>query len=273
MMLLGILISTSEKKVISENTSGIFVPGLKDARGKAENPFENLTLLKGVDFKMKDYRVTYTGDSLGGPLDARDYFRLRFTRGFAEDFTLYPDAGKGQEEGIIANPDAKHYLTHDVFVYLTSLPSRSRVEDTSTYRDHSLKPGDTLFYSSGLMIFNGILRSARAGVSALPSDSVFTADITVHTKDSALYKARPTLVVSSDRLHYYPDTVMAAGLMLRFSGAGPQGITLGVRESNAIQDFVTVKAYVFPYINLLKLGTVVMVVGLGMSVVRRARLG
>lgn len=284
LMLLGILVSTSKKTVISQNTSGIVIPGLTDAKGKPENPLENLTLVRNLDFRLGDYKVTYTGDSLGGAKDAKDYFRLHFTRtdpatqALKEDFTIYPDAfinPKGQGEGILANPASKHYPDRDVFVYLTSLPNRNNTDDTSTFREHSLKPGDTLFYSSGLMILNRIIHGVddRTGIDVGASDSVFTADITVHSKDSALYKARPVLVVQNGRLEFYPDTVMSQGLVLRFAGATAKGITLGVRESSSILDFVTIKAYVFPYINLLWLGTVVMVVGLVMSVVRRVRRG
>lgn len=282
LMLLGILVATSKKRVISENTSGIIIPGLTDAKGKPENPYENLTLLKNVDFRMGEYRVAYTGDSAGGTKDAKDYFRLRFTRAdpatqaIKEDFTIYPDAfinPKGQGEGILANPAAKHYLDRDIFIYLTSLPDRSRTNDTSSFREHSLKPGDTLFYSTGMMILNKIVLGAdgREGTGAEPGDSIFTADITVHARDSSLYKARPALMVKNGHTEILPDTVMAQSLVLQFTGASAKGIKLGVKESSAIQDFVTIKAYEFPYINLLWLGTLVMVTGLGMSVVRRVR--
>jgi len=279
LMLMGILISTSKKKVISENTSGIAIPGLTDAKGKPEDPYENLTLVKGTDFRMGDYRVAYTGDSAGGPKDAKDYFRLHFTRAEPkEDFVIYPDAfinPKGDEGGILANPAAKHYFDRDIFIYLTSLPNRSATEDTTTFRDHSLKPGDTLFYSSGLMVLNRIVlgTDGREGIDVAPGDSVITADVTVHARDSALYKARPAMLIRQGRLTFYPDTVMAQGLVLRFTGASAKGLTLGVRESNSVLDFVTIKAYIFPFINLLWLGTLVMVTGLVMSVVRRVRRG
>ena len=37
-------------------------------------------------------------------------------------------------------------------------------------------------------------------------------------------------------------------------------------------DFVTVKAYVFPYINLVWIGLVIMAIGLIMSIVKRGNL-
>ncbi len=285
-LLMGVFISTTKKKVISENTSGISVPGIVDAKGKPENPFENLTLVKGLDFKMGDYRVTYVGDSAGGAKDAKQYYRLHFTKGepnsqtLKEDFSIYPDAfvnvkEQSGGEGIIANPDYKRYLDKDVFVYLTSLPNKASTEDTSTFREHSLKPGDTLFYSTGLMVFNHVVSGTdgRTDIMAGAGDSVFTADITVHAKDSTMYKARPTLVVQRGRALEFPDTVMSQSLVLKFSGATKKGLSLKVKESNAIMDYVTIKSYIFPYINLVWLGTLVMVAGFLMSVVARVRRG
>jgi len=280
-ILLGILISTSKKKVISENTSGISVPGLRDAHGKPENPYENLTLVKNLSFHMSGYQVTYMGDSAGGEKDPKRYYHLHFTRGepnsttLREDFTIYPDAfinPKGQEGGLLANPASEHYWNRDVFIYLTSLPDNSSTTDTSSFQGHSIKPGDTLFYSSGLMVLNHITKGTdRPDIQTLPGDSVFTADITVHAKDSSLYKARPVLIVKNGRMEEYPDTIMSQSLILRFQGATAKGISLGVRESTSVLDFITIKAYEFPFIGLLWLGVVVMVVGLFMSVVRRAR--
>ena len=82
---------------------------------------------------------------------------------------------------------------------------------------------------------------------------------------------RPVLIVKNGRMEEYPDTIMSQSLILRFQGATAKGISLGVRESTSVLDFITIKAYEFPFIGLLWLGVVVMVVGLFMSVVRRAR--
>ncbi|HMP87626.1 MAG TPA: hypothetical protein PKE63_10140, partial [Lacibacter sp.] len=48
---------------------------------------------------------------------------------------------------------------------------------------------------------------------------------------------------------------------LAFTGAGEDGIELGVKESNAVLEYVTLKAYQFPAINILWLGVIVMVLG------------
>jgi cytochrome c-type biogenesis protein CcmF len=71
----------------------------------------------------------------------------------------------------------------------------------------------------------------------------------------------------------YPDTVTAENLVVQLQKVnGPKGVELGIKESDAIMQYVTLKAYKFPFINILWLGTLIMVVGLIMSMVRRIKL-
>jgi cytochrome c-type biogenesis protein CcmF len=44
---------------------------------------------------------------------------------------------------------------------------------------------------------------------------------------------------------------------------------MGVKESGAITDLITLKVYEFPMINILWLGVIVMVVGFVMSIIQR----
>jgi cytochrome c-type biogenesis protein CcmF len=48
-------------------------------------------------------------------------------------------------------------------------------------------------------------------------------------------------------------------------------IKLGIKESDKLIDFVTVKTYVFPFVNLVWLGLIIMAIGLVMSMVQRGK--
>ncbi len=259
--LLGILVSASKKEVLSWNTSGIMVNFGEQSQ---ENPAENLTLVKGIATDMGTYMVTYLGDSTH-PSDPKQYFKIRFQyKNKDEGFTLYPDAFvnfKGNE-GIMANPDSKHYIHKDVFTYITSLPNPDKNKDTSSFKDNKLKPGDTVFYSQGFLVLDEVGRTIkRKNVSYQPTDSVFAAKITVYAKDSSKYSAEPLLVLSGNNIRPVADTVISQSLILAFTGADQDGINLGVKESNSVLEYVTLKAYQFPAINVLWLGIIVMTIG------------
>ena len=165
-------------------------------------------------------------------------------------------------EGIMANPDSKHYIHKDVFTYITSLPNPDKNKDTSTFKDNKIKPGDTVFYSQGFLVLDEVGRDIkRKNVSYQSTDSVFAAKITVYAKDSSKYTAEPLLVLSGNNIRPVADTVISQSLILAFTGADQDGINLGVKESNSVLEYVTLKAYQFPAINVLWLGILVMTIG------------
>jgi cytochrome c-type biogenesis protein CcmF len=149
MVLLGVLISSGRKSILSWNKTGITVL----QKTQQEDPAENTTLFKGIATDMGKYMVTYQSDSLY-TRDRKRYFEINFQpKDGSVGFKVYPDVIRNNKgEGFSANPDAKHYLTKDIFVYITSFKEDDRKNDTTTFRNREIKVGDTIFYSNGLMI-------------------------------------------------------------------------------------------------------------------------
>jgi len=130
LVLLGILLSSSKKEILSYNK------GMPVDFGTAskENSGENLTLVKGLSMPMGKFDVTYLSDS-AHPKKQQWYYKIHFkSRTDNEEFTLQPNAFvnyKGNE-GLMANPDSRHYWDHDVFTYVSALPNPDKQKDTST---------------------------------------------------------------------------------------------------------------------------------------------
>ena len=75
LLLVGILISSSKKEVLSHNTTGINLPF--DPKTK-ENPLENLTLLKNVKTDMGKYYATYLSNDSVNTAGNIIYFKVKF---------------------------------------------------------------------------------------------------------------------------------------------------------------------------------------------------
>jgi cytochrome c-type biogenesis protein CcmF len=269
MMLTGILISSSKKEVISHNTTGIF---LNFGEGSKEKPGENLTLIKGVPTKMGEYTVTYDSDS-AHPKKPLWYYHLKFEKDGKESFSLAPNAFvnyKGNE-GLMANPDAKHYLTHDIFTYITSLPDPSKAnEDTTSFKTREVAIGDTVFYSKGFAVLEDVSSIKNIpGVEFGANDSASVATIKVISKTSSIFTIKPTVINLKGTVFAQPDTVLQESLVMQLQKVDGKKVTLGVKESDAIMQYVTLKAYKFPFINLLWLGTLLMVLGFMISMIWR----
>ncbi len=85
------------------------------------------------------------------------------------------------------------------------------------------------------------------------------------------YKAIPLIQIDDLGILQTDDTVYAQNLFVRFLGVGEdKKIKIGLKESDKPIDFVTVKSYIFPYINLVWLGLILMAIGLVMSMIKRA---
>ncbi|HEX6914665.1 MAG TPA: cytochrome c assembly protein, partial [Chitinophagaceae bacterium] len=272
MILLGILISSSKKTVLSNNTTGI---ALFQKQKGGEDPAENITLFKGQATDMGEYMVTYVNDYMNAR-DRKRYYEIRFApKDGSKGFTLYPDVIKNNKgEGFSANPDSKHYLHKDIFAYLTSF-QEGKKGDTASFRPNEISVGDTIFYSNGRLALNNVsLNPAGTKYNYGPGDSLLVMDVTVMANEGNYYKAFPAIEISNGNIIPRPDTVKAQSLEMQFNRVIDQDkrtLELLLRESKDTLDLVTLKVYEFPLISVLWLGVIVMFVGFIISVIHRVR--
>jgi len=278
LMLLGILISSSRKEVISHDPMGLLT-GVFPADSK-ENSRNNILLYRNLPMQMADYEVTYLGDSISTP-DGKHYYKIHYIRRdtatgkVIEKFNLYPNAfinPKGQQ-GLISSPASKHYWTHDIYTYLTSVNDPSKIQDTSQYYPHLVKVGDTIFFSNGYMRLDGLdTHPVSPHYQAQPGDIAVGAKLTVYSSDSDIFKVLPIYVLRDSAYeNIIPDTLSQLGLFIRFDKILPEQrkIELSIRQSGEQNDWVVLKAYVFHYISLLWLGTILMIIGFAMSIYKK----
>lgn len=62
---------------------------------------------------------------------------------------------------------------------------------------------------------------------------------------------------------------MSESLVLQLQKVQGNEAQLGIKESNAILKYITLKAYKFPFINLVWAGTILMILGFFISAVHR----
>ena len=272
LVLLGILVSSSKKEILSYNTSGIAVNFGTESK---ENTGENLTLVKGLKTDMGKYWVTYLSDEKH-PKKELWYYNINFKKKDGkEEFTLRPNAFvnyKGNES-LMANPSSRHYLDHDIFTYVTALPDPSKNKDTASFKSNVIGLNDTIYYSKGFLILEKFVTKDNIPTSGFePDDLATVATLKIYSHNGTKYTSEPLLINRKGNLFAYPDTVIAESLVLRINKMEGEKLDLGVKESNAVLEYITLKAYEFPYINILWLGIIITVIGIIISMVRRIRL-
>ena len=282
LMIVGILISSGNKKVISEEKFKDFQiqMGVDPLTKKQDNPAENINLIRQVPKKMGPYDVTYMHDSVATEKGRRFYHlaferRDEITKEVKESFVLSPDVYLMKDNNMSSNPDTKNYLTHDVFTYISYALNPDSNEDTASFKISEMAEGDTLYYSKGYMILNQVIKNPLSNKFNLPINGpAVLAEITITSQDNNTYHAAPMIVIDSFGINQIDDTVYAQNLFVKFAGVSSDQtkMKIGVKESSTMIDFVTLKAYIFPYINLVWLGLIIMAIGLMMSMIQRAGL-
>ncbi|TRZ83523.1 MAG: cytochrome c assembly protein [Sediminibacterium sp.] len=266
MVLLGILISSSNKTVLSWNTTGISPLREESKKNPAGNPRENITLFEGIATDMGKFMVTYVRDTFD-VLDKR-FFELKFKeKKTSEEFFLYPDVLKNNKgmEGFSANPSSKHYWNKDIFVYVTSFQDNSK-EDTTSFKPHQITLGDSIFYSNGYIKLEKVLVNPNTKRPAGTNELIL--QLAVTSKEGLKYTASPGILLEGMNLQSNVDTVKAQNLVLSFNKVIDQQkgtLEIGVKESAALTNLITLKAYEFPFINLLWLGVIIMTFGFGVA--------
>ncbi|MGF7230977.1 cytochrome c biogenesis protein CcsA [Arachidicoccus sp.] len=272
LVLLGVLLSSSKKHILSKNTTGI--PLFE--KTKTEDPAENITLFRGLPIDMGKYMVTFVGDSMNTRAKQR-VFTIHFQdKKTKEEFTLHPYWLKNnrQAEGFGATPNSKHFWNKDIYAYVSSWQQQGT--DTTTFRASEIKVGDTTFYSNGMLVLNkvDVNKPNEKYPTITPDEMLMTLNMAVISKDGSKFPATPMVLIKKDNAKVIPDTVMAQGLVIKFNKVlnDKDGkLEIGVKESNSLNDALTLKVIEFPFISVLWIGVIVMVIGFWMSVYQGVR--
>lgn len=274
-LLVGILISSSKKEVLSINTTGINIPF--DPKAK-QNPLENLTLIKNVKTDMGKYNVTYLSNDSVNPAGNIIYFKINFQdKKTGESFDLWPNLIKNTKgvENYSNNPDKEHYLDRDIFTYISYANIQDKQRDTSGFKTFPVALHDTIFYSRGMMILDSVIVNPSTGkFHFTPADTALLAQIRVISRDSQQYTMSPLLFVRDNMIHRIADTLFEQNLAVELGSVlNNKKIELLTKESSDMVPFVSLKVYVFPQINLVWIGVLIMMTGFVMSIMKRLKTG
>jgi cytochrome c-type biogenesis protein CcmF len=281
LILLGILLSSYNKEVISYNTLGVRFGFSKDAGEDIAESRENVLLYRNVPVAMGDYFATYQGDSIPEG-DARTFYKVHYqridsaTKEVKESFMLYPNAfvnPKGQDGGLSANPASKHYLHKDIFTYVTSVIDPTKKTDTSSYKSHVVHEGDTIYANTGYLVFKGFETDVEnPQYQPATGDIAVTARLEVYDLSGVKDTLAPVYFIREGFENHIEDTMKEMTIYTRLAKILPDqnAAEIMVRQPNPQDEYIVMKALVFPFINVLWLGIIVMVFGFFLTAWNRA---
>jgi len=114
--------------------------------------------------------------------------------------------------GLVANPDTRHFLGHDVFTYVSSVPAKKSEPRFINEKISQVRPGDTVFTNNGYVILKKVNSSAKGNeVDVKNLNLLLTAEIEIHTLDKT-YEASPMFGVKDNSAIQYDAYVEEAKL-------------------------------------------------------------
>ena len=274
MILLGALISNSKKEIISQNVKNINL-------GKDFPNQENILIEQAIDtLPMGDYFVTYKSKEQKGVnvYYTIEYFTLNRTNGMKEKaFELKPVYQLNDRMGNVSEPSTEHFLTKDVYTHLTYVELNDKNADPNdTYqpsKTQTVAIGDTFMTSNSFVIFEGLSKDVdRKEFGLSDADIAVGAKLRIEDVNKRTFNAEPVFVIKNFNAFSKEATVDSLGLKFFFSKIDPSTgkVDLEVRELKSNKhDFIIMKAIVFPGINILWTGCILMIVGSFMAIRKR----
>jgi cytochrome c-type biogenesis protein CcmF len=269
-LLIGVLVSSANKQVISINQSGMQLNPEFDAQANMEHVY----LEKRKALRMGDYEIEYRADSTEW---VNNFYQVHYkkinpkTNEVEYEFDLYPNAQINPKMGLVANPDTKHYLSHDVFTYVSSVPKEKGESKFVNEKKFKVALGDTLITNNGYAILKAINSNVKEGKIDMENmQLLIAAEMEVHTLND-VYQISPMYGIQNNSVAQFESILDEANLRFKFTNVNPQNgnITIEVAEKDTSGEFIIMKAIMFPWINLVWGGTIIMVIGFILAIVKR----
>ena len=266
MLLVGILISASNQKIVSMNVPAVNVFGGESK----EDPKENLVLFKNTPTVMDQYKVNFTND-YADPI-SKD--KLRYTVDFTDTahnqkFTLEPTAFITTQNGkkqIQPNPDFKSYWNRDFFLYITSLTNPDEKNKPIAFENKTMAIGDTVALRNGFFILKNSIP-----IKNTKEESSFKAEIEVYTSFSTKKTIYPSFTFKNNQVYNPTDSI--ENVQFKIDGVADNNkLNISVLDKGKISDYIAIKVLEFPQIKLLWIGIIIMSIGFMLSMIKRIQL-
>ena len=304
LILIGIMFSSGYTEVISINMSGLtYSNSWEDELNK-----EHVLLWINKPTQMKDYKVIYRGrqkkvvgiseyvpakilastgavneaialedfkdhfkkgDTVMIVLEENDYFQIDYLQNDVKQFSLSPmsqfNAGMG---GLISSPDSKIYLDKDLYTYVAAMNDH---EDPDWKEDeiYEVSPGEQFHVADFVTYFDGAeVMKEIEGYTLQEGDVAVKAKLRILDYDVEK-RMEPTFIIRNNQVGKLAVTDEELGLKISLENILPEQNKFVFKVNQYQKDYVVMKAIVKPYINVLWIGTIIMLMGFTVAMVRR----
>jgi cytochrome c-type biogenesis protein CcmF len=304
MMLLGILFSSGYSKVVSINNTGLLYS--RDA-GEEFNR-DNLLLFLHEPRTMAGYEIEYVNQKLelrngkgfinqydvqltADPdkvivikdqdgFNAKDtldvfgentYYQIEFRKD-GNTYTLYPRAQINPDMGgILSSPDIHRTLKADFYTYTSSIMKPDEEKEWSEMEELRTSINKEFFANDYVSTVTAVTRVTEVPGTLLTADDVAVkATITVKGSREE-YTVEPYFLIRDKLVGRISAEIPQLGILFTLVNIHPETNEFTIGTNTRQKDWVVIKSLEKPLINVLWIGTLVLMAGFSIAMVRRFR--
>jgi len=180
--------------------------------------------------------------------------------------------------GNVAEPATKHYLGKDVYTHITYADLEVKEQNPEEFKKTktvTIAPGDTVFANNSIIIFEGLNRDVdKTKYNLKEKDIAVSAQMRATDVKKNSFTANPVYTIQGVYAVPISDEITELGLKFTVTKLIPETgkIEMEVYEKNSeAREFIILKAIVFPGINILWAGCLIMIIGTVLAIRHRLK--
>jgi cytochrome c-type biogenesis protein CcmF len=181
--------------------------------------------------------------------------------------------------GSVAEPDTRHFLTKDIYTHIKYADLESgnaKNKSNEGYKEphnNNVAIGDTFFTSNSIVVLEKLITQVDKSQLGIPeADIAVGADLKIFDVYGKTIDVMPVYYIKDSIPNTIETKVEELGLKFAFWQINPETGKVDISVSEKIsskKEFIVMQAIVFPYINVLWLGCIVMIIGTIMAIRQR----
>lgn len=198
------------------------------------------------------------------------YYEILLTGQKGKEHRLYPRIQDNPRMGMAASPDIKRDLDKDLYAHVVDLNDPEKAE-WSEMEELRVQAHEQFFANDYVAALEKVERIYAIGAAQLDSaDVAVKAHITVKGEYDD-YVAEPIFLIRNRMVGRIPYEIGDLGVQLTLLNIHPETGQFSIGVSTRQKDYVILKAMEKPLINVLWIGTLMLVAGFCVAIIRRYR--
>ena len=217
--------------------------------------------------------VANRGDSVRLKSPENTYHEVLYTKANGRQFTLYPRIQLNERMGAVPSPDVKRVWDRDLYTHITNIRDPEAETEWGDMDTLALQPGERFFVNDFVAVLKKPTQvQSLPGTRVRPGDLVIEAPIEIFGDgpEGGKVEARPAMLIrESMGTRFLADELEALGVRLSLLNILPEQNQVVIGLQTTQKNWIILEAQEKPYINVLWLGTLVLVLGMGIAIFRR----